>query len=218
MIANQETAAQIAASLLKIKAIKLKATNPFTWASGLRSPIYCDNRISLSYPEVRTYIRQEIAKVVKEHFGRVDVVAGVATAGIPQGALVAEELGLPFIYVRSEKKSHGMTNMIEGVIKEGQKVVVIEDLVSTGKSSLNAVFALREAGIIVAGMVSIFSYGLKVAEDNFVHADCKLVSLSDYDNLIKQAAETNYIDQEQMESLLEWRSDPQAWSAAHLNS
>lgn len=218
MIANQETAAKVAASLLKIKAIKLNGTNPFTWASGLRSPIYCDNRVSLSYPDVRTFIRQEIAKVVKEHFGSVDVVAGVATAGIPQGALVADELGLPFVYVRSEKKSHGMTNMIEGVINEGQSVVVIEDLVSTGKSSLNAVFALREAGVVVAGMVSIFSYGLKVAEDNFVNAGCKLVSLSDYDNLIKQAANTNYIGQEQMQSLLEWRGNPQAWSDAHQNS
>lgn len=218
MIANQETAAKVAASLLKIKAIKLNGVNPFTWASGLRSPIYCDNRVSLSYPDVRTFIRQEIAKVVKEHFGSVDVVAGVATAGIPQGALVADELGLPFVYVRAEKKSHGMTNMIEGVINEGQSVVVIEDLVSTGKSSLNAVFALREAGIDVAGMVSIFSYGLKVAEDNFVNAGCKLVSLSDYDNLIKQAAETNYIDQAQMQSLLEWRGNPQAWSDAHQNS
>jgi orotate phosphoribosyltransferase len=215
MITNQETAAKVAASLLKIKAIKLNGTNPFTWASGLRSPIYCDNRISLSYPDVRTYIKQEIAAVVKEHFGSVDVIAGVATAGIPQGALVAEELGLPFIYVRSEKKSHGMTNMIEGKVNEGQSVVVIEDLVSTGKSSLNAVFALREAGVAVAGMVSIFSYGLKVAEDNFVNAGCKLVSLSDYDNLIKQAAETNYIDQAQMKSLLEWRGNPQAWSDAH---
>jgi orotate phosphoribosyltransferase len=218
MIANQETAAQVAASLLKIKAIKLNGINPFTWASGLRSPIYCDNRISLSYPEVRSYIKQEMAKVVKEHFGSVDVVAGVATAGIPQGALVAEELGLPFIYVRSEKKSHGMTNMIEGVIKEGQSVVVIEDLVSTGKSSLNAVFALREAGVAVAGMVSIFSYGLKVADENFVNAGCKLVSLSDYDNLIKQAVETNYVNQAQMKSLLEWRNNPQAWSDAHQNS
>lgn len=215
MITNHETAARVAASLLKIKAIKLNANHPFTWASGLRSPIYCDNRISLSFPEIRTYIRQEIASVVREHFGSVDVVAGVATAGIPQGALVADELGLPFVYVRSEKKSHGMTNMIEGVIHEGQSVVVIEDLVSTGKSSLNAVFALREAGVAVAGMVSIFSYGLKVAENNFVNAGCKLVSLSDYDNLIKQAVETQYVDQPQMKSLLEWRSDPQAWSEAH---
>lgn len=218
MIANQETAANIAASLLKIKAIKLNGTNPFTWASGLRSPIYCDNRVTLSYPGVRTYIRQEIARVVKEHFGSAGVIAGVATAGIPQGALVADELDLPFIYVRSEKKSHGMTNMIEGVVEEGQTAVVIEDLVSTGKSSLNAVFALREAGVAVAGMVSIFSYGLAVAENNFVHAGCKLVSLSDYDNLIKKAVEINYIDQAQMKSLLEWRNDPQAWSSAHQDS
>ena len=218
MIANQETAAYVAASLLKIKAIKLNGADPFTWASGLRSPIYCDNRVSLSFPEVRTYIKHEIAKVVKEHFGSVGVVAGVATAGIPQGALVAEELGLPFIYVRSEKKSHGMTNMIEGFVEAGQTAVVIEDLVSTGKSSLNAVFALREAGVEIAGMVSIFSYGLKIAEENFVNAGCKLVSLSDYGNLIKKAAEINYISQEQMQPLLEWRANPQAWSDAHQNS
>lgn len=198
--------------MLQIKAIKLNNNQPFTWASGLRSPIYCDNRKALSFPDIRTYIREELAKAITEQFGKIDAIAGVATAGIPQGVLVAQELGLPFIYVRSSKKEHGMTNQIEGVINEGQTVVVIEDLVSTGKSSLNAVFALRDVNVNVKGMAAIFTYGLPIAEENFKKADCKLVALSDYNALIKGAVAYNYISETDKQSLLEWRKDPQAWS------
>lgn len=212
MIFNKETAAQVANSLLQIKAIKLNNKEPFTWASGLRSPIYCDNRKALSFPQIRTYIRQELAKAIHENFGDCDVIAGVATAGIPQGVLVAQELGLPFVYVRSSKKEHGMTNQIEGVLNKGQSVVVIEDLVSTGKSSINAVIALREAGAKVKGMVSIFTYGLPVADKNLKDAVCPLVTLSDYNTLIKEAVENNFISDNDKDSLLKWKSDPQAWS------
>lgn len=212
MIYNKDTAAQIAKSLLQIKAIQLNAVKPFLWASGLQSPIYCDNRKSLSYPRVRTYIRQELAKAINLQFGDVDVIAGVATAGIPQGALVAQELGLPFVYVRSSKKDHGMANQIEGVLNANQSVVVIEDLVSTGKSSLNAVRALRDAGATVKGMAAIFSYGLKVAEANFKKEGCPLVVLSDYETLIREAAEQGYISDADQKSLMEWRKDPEAWS------
>jgi orotate phosphoribosyltransferase len=214
MIYTKETAAQIANSLLQVKAIKLNNDTPFTWASGLRSPIYCDNRKTLSYPKIRTYIRQELAKAIMDKFGDVDVIAGVATAGIPQGALVAQELGLPFVYVRSSKKEHGMTNQIEGVLNKGQSVVVIEDLVSTGKSSINAVIALREAGAKVKGMAAIFSYGLPVASKNLKDAACPLVTLSDYNSLIKEAVENDFINDKDRDSLLNWKSDPQAWSDA----
>ena len=217
MIYTKETAAQIANSLLQVKAIKLNNDEPFTWASGLRSPIYCDNRKTLSYPKIRTYIRQELAKAIMDKFGDVDVIAGVATAGIPQGALVAQELGLPFVYVRSSKKEHGMTNQIEGVLNKGQSVVVIEDLVSTGKSSINAVIALREAGAKVKGMAAIFSYGLPVANKNLKDAACPLVTLSDYNSLIKEAVENDFINDEDRDSLLNWKSDPQAWSDAVVN-
>lgn len=212
MIFNTDTAERIATNLLQIKAIKLNNSNPFTWASGLKSPIYCDNRVALSYPKIRTFIRQELVKSIADEFGDVDVIAGVATAGIPQGALVAQEMGLPFVYVRSAKKSHGMTNMIEGVLHSGQSVVVVEDLVSTGKSSLAAVEALDEAGANVKGMVSIFTYGLPIAKQNFDKAKCKLVCLSDYNHLIKTAIEGNSISSEDQESLLKWREDPKAWS------
>ena len=212
MIFNDDTAAHIAGSLLQIKAIQLNADKPFTWASGLRSPIYCDNRKALSFPKIRTYIRQELAKAIHDTFGDVDVIAGVATAGIPQGVLVAQELGLPFVYVRSSKKDHGMANRIEGVLNKGQSVVVIEDLVSTGKSSLDAVYALREAGAEVKGMAAIFTYGLPVAQKNFKDAGCRLVALSDYDSLIKEAVGNNYITAKNNNSLMKWRSDPQAWS------
>lgn len=212
MIFNEDTAAKVATSMLQIKAIKLNNNQPFTWASGLRSPIYCDNRKSLSYPKIRTYIRQELAKAIADYFGDVEVIAGVATAGIPQGVLIAQELGLPFVYVRSAKKEHGMTNQIEGVINEGQSVVVIEDLVSTGKSSLNAVHALRDANLNVKGMAAIFSYDLPIADKNFKEANCKLVTLSDYNSLIKEAVANNYISEKDKKSLLEWRKDPQAWS------
>jgi len=212
MIFNTDTAERIAENLLQIKAIKLNNSNPFTWASGLKSPIYCDNRIALSYPKIRTFIRQQLAKAIAENFGDVDVIAGVATAGIPQGALVAQEMGLPFIYVRASTKSHGMINKIEGVLNSGQSVMVVEDLVSTGKSSLAAVDALLAAGAKVKGMVSIFTYGLAIAEENFKKASCKLVSLSDYEHLIKTGVAGNSISEKDQKSLLDWRKDPKAWS------
>jgi orotate phosphoribosyltransferase len=212
MIRNKETAALIAEYLLQIKAIKLNKTKPFVWASGLHSPIYCDNRIALSYPKVRNYIRQQLVTQINEEFGSVDVIAGVATAGIPQGVLTAQEMGLPFIYVRSSKKDHGLTNQIEGELREGQNVVVIEDLISTGKSSLNAVDAIRDAGGKVKGMAAIFTYGLPIAEKNFNEANCLLIALSNYEIMISQAIEKDYISEADKNSLLEWRKDPQFWS------
>ncbi len=212
MIYSDETAETIARNLLEIHAIKLSPDKPFTWASGLRSPIYCDNRIALSFPVIRTYIRQQLVNAATEHFGQTELISGVATAGIAQGVLVAQEMGLPFSYVRSSQKSHGMTNQIEGFIRKGQSAVVIEDLVSTGKSSLNAVEALREAGIKVKGMLSIFTYGLAVADENFEKAKCKLISLSDYDNLIQVALENKYISHEDLFSLQNWRKNPKEWS------
>ena len=209
---TNETAAQMANFLLQIKAIKLNNEHPFTWASGRKSPIYCDNRITLSYPEIRTFIRQSFVDVVNECWGNVDVIAGVATGGIAQGALVAQELGKPFVYVRSEAKSHGLTNQIEGEIHEGQSVVVIEDLVSTGKSSLIAVHALREKGCIVKGMAAIFTYGLDVAAKNFAEADVELHTLTNYDTLIEVASREEYIRPADQESLAAWRRNPEAWS------
>lgn len=209
---TNETAAQMANFLLQIKAIKLNNEHPFTWASGRKSPIYCDNRITLSYPEIRTFIRQSFVDVVNECWGNVDVIAGVATGGIAQGALVAQELGKPFVYVRSEAKSHGLTNQIEGEIHEGQSVVVIEDLVSTGKSSLIAVHALREKGCIVKGMAAIFTYGLDVAAKNFAEADVELRTLTNYDTLIEVASREEYIRPADQESLAAWRRNPEAWS------
>ena len=211
MILNEETALTISDFLLQIKAIKLDITNPFTWASGLKSPIYCDNRITLSFPKIRTYIRQEFVKIINEEFGSVDVIAGVATGGIAQGALVAQELGLPFVYVRSSQKKHGLTNQIEGIVESGQSVVVVEDLISTGKSSLNAVNTLREAGCNIKGMVAIFSYDLTIAKENFEKADCKLITLSDYNFLIRKAVETNYINESDIQSLVRWRENPKKW-------
>ncbi len=212
MIYSVETAEMIARHLLEIHAIKLSPDKPFTWASGLRSPIYCDNRIALSFPVIRTYIRQQLVDAAAEFFGEAELISGVATAGIAQGVLVAQEMGLPFSYVRSSKKSHGMTNQIEGLIHKGQSAIVVEDLVSTGKSSLSAVAALREAGVEVKGMLSIFTYGLAVADENFEKAKCKLISLSDYNNLIKVALENKYISQEDLLSLQNWRKNPGEWS------
>ncbi len=211
MIFNEETALTISDFLLQIKAIKLDITNPFTWASGLKSPIYCDNRITLSFPKIRTYIRQEFVKIINEEFGSVDVIAGVATGGIAQGALVAQELGLPFVYIRSSQKKHGLTNQIEGIVESGQSVVIVEDLISTGKSSLNAVNALREAGCNIKGMVAIFTYDLTIAKENFEKADCKLITLSDYNFLIHKAVETNYINESDIQSLVRWRENPKKW-------
>ncbi len=217
MINTNSTAAQTANFLLTVKAVKLNNEHPFTWASGRKSPIYCDNRVTLSYPEIRTFIRQRFVDVVRDTWGDVDVIAGVATGGIAQGALVAQELGKPFVYVRSEQKSHGLTNQIEGEIHAGQSVVVIEDLVSTGKSSLIAVKALREKGCVVKGMAAIFTYGLKVAADNFEHEQVELVTLTDYDTLIGVAKEEDYIHADALESLAAWRVNPEKWSDEHMD-
>ena len=212
-----ETAYMTAKFLLQIKAVKLNDESPFTWASGRKSPIYCDNRITLSYPEIRTFIRQRFVDAILEQFGDVDVIAGVATGGIAQGALVAQELGKPFVYVRSEEKKHGLTNQIEGEIKSGQSVVVIEDLVSTGKSSLIAVNALREKGCNVKGMVAIFTYNLDVAKKNLEDADVVLRTLTNYDRLVDVAKEEDYIKDSAMESLAKWRENPEKWSEERMN-
>jgi len=208
---REEHALKVAEFLLQIKAIELKPQNPFTWASGWKSPIYCDNRKTLSYPKVRTFIRQQFVEVITDNFGKPDVIAGVATGGIAIGALIAQELGLPFAYVRSEAKGHGLQNMIEGDIESGQNVVVIEDLVSTGKSSLKAVDALREAGVSVKGMVAIFTYGFDIAQEQFESKNVELRTLTNYKTLIQQALQQNYVNDEQAESLSEWRNSPQTW-------
>jgi orotate phosphoribosyltransferase len=211
---NTQTAEhKIAESLLKIKAVKLSPGAPFTWASGWKSPIYCDNRQTLSFPEVRLLIRDEFVRNIREKFGNTEVIAGVATGGIAHGALVAEALGLPFIYVRSSSKGHGLQNKVEGYLEKGQKVMVIEDLVSTGKSSLDAVEALKAAGADVIGMAAIFTYGFQIAKENFAKANCELITLSNYTALIEEAMELNYVDEESLQSLKEWRSNPQNWSA-----
>jgi len=202
---------KIADYLLQIKAIKLQPSNPFTWASGWKSPIYCDNRKTLSFPEVRTYIRDSFAFTVAHKYPEAELIAGVATGAIAHGALVAEKMGLPFIYVRSEAKGHGLGNQIEGYYEKGQKVVVIEDLISTGGSSLNAVKALREAGCEVLGMVAIFTYGFKKADDGFSAEGCKLDTLSNYNVLIDCAVNSGYIGQAEVETLKKWRIDPSVW-------
>ncbi|MEZ4936545.1 MAG: orotate phosphoribosyltransferase [Crocinitomicaceae bacterium] len=211
MITNKDRALKVAEFLLQIKAVKLQPSNPFTWASGWKSPIYCDNRKTLSYPQIRTFIRQAYTEIIREEFGSPEVIAGVATGGIAQGALIAQELGIPFIYVRSSAKGHGMQNMIEGDFMEGQNVVVIEDLVSTGGSSLKAVEALREAKLNVKGMVAIFDYGFHVAKENMKEAKCNLVTISDYDHLIEEALKLGYINESDLESLKQWREDPENW-------
>ncbi|MAY84562.1 MAG: orotate phosphoribosyltransferase [Flavobacteriales bacterium] len=211
MKVSSETARKVAESLLQIKAIKLNKQQPFNWASGWQSPIYCDNRKTLSYPEIRTYIRKQYSEVIRKHFADADVIAGVATGGIAQGALVAQELDLPFIYVRSSSKGHGLQNQIEGVAESGQKVVVIEDLVSTGMSSLKAVEALRASGLEVLGMVAIFTYGFDLAKANFEEYNCELHCLSDYDHLIEEALERGYIGEEDVNSLKDWKKDPANW-------
>ncbi|MFL5765702.1 MAG: orotate phosphoribosyltransferase [Bacteroidia bacterium] len=208
---KDESALKIAEFLLQVKAIKLQPSKPFTWASGWKSPIYCDNRVTLSYPAVRTYIRQEFVNAILDKFGKPEVIAGVATGGIAQGALIAQEMGLPFVYVRSEAKKHGLTNMIEGIVEQGQSVVVIEDLISTGGSSLKAVEALREAGCDVKGMAAIFTYGFETAVANFKKAKCELVTLSNYDTMIEQALQSDYISEKDMSSLKAWRENPAEW-------
>lgn len=208
---NKDTALKVAEFLLQIKAIQLNKKKPFQWASGWQSPIYCDNRKTLSYPKVRTFIRQKYAECIQENFNNVDVIAGVATGAIAQGALVAQELELPFVYVRSSTKGHGLQNQIEGQIEAGQKVVVIEDLISTGMSSLKAVEALREKGCDVLGMVAIFTYGFKEAQNNFKKYKCPLYTLSDYKSLITFALESNQISEKDVASLKSWREDPANW-------
>ncbi|MDD2964031.1 MAG: orotate phosphoribosyltransferase [Bacteroidales bacterium] len=211
MKTNLESARLIAQYLLQVKAIKLSPKKPFTWASGWKSPIYCDNRVTLSYPKIRTGIRQEFVKTFAETFGSADVIVGVATGGVPQGTLVAQDLGLPFAYVRAAEKKHGLGNLIEGVVEPGQTAVVIEDLISTGGSSLKAVEALREAGVVVKGMMAIFTYGFQVAEDQFKEAKVPLVTLSDYETLVQLAAEENYITAGDIDSLSQWRKNPGEW-------
>ncbi|MBW6497476.1 MAG: orotate phosphoribosyltransferase [Bacteroidales bacterium] len=201
----------IASLLLQSKAIKLNAENPFTWASGIKSPIYCDNRQTLSYPQVRRQIALQLTKLIKEFFPDAAVIAGVATGAIAHGILVAEELGLPFVYVRSAPKGHGLGNMVEGRILKGEKTLVIEDLVSTGKSSIAAVKALREAGFDVAGMLAIFSYGLPEADKAMAENHCELVTLSNYSCLLETALQEGRINQEELELLAKWREDPHAW-------
>jgi orotate phosphoribosyltransferase len=214
MTTFDDPALKVAEFLLQIKAIKLQPENPFTWASGWKSPIYCDNRKTLSYPQIRTYIRQQFVETINKHFAKPDVIAGVATGGIAQGALVAQEMGLPFVYVRSEAKKHGLTNMIEGDIESGQSVVVIEDLISTGGSSLKAVNALREKGCVVKGMTAIFTYGFDEANKNFKDAKCTLKTLSDYTTLIDAAVKKNFINENVVESLTKWRENPAEWGTA----
>lgn len=209
---RSNSARKVAEFLLQVKAVALQPEAPFTWASGWHSPIYCDNRKTLSYPRVRTFIRQEMVKAIDENFGKPDVIAGVATGGIAQAALVAQELGLPLVYVRGAAKEHGAKNLIEGVIEKGQSVIVIEDLVSTGKSSLAAVDALREVGCTVKGMVAIFNYGFDEAKQNFLNKKCPLVSLTDYVTLIDQAIESKYIAETDLKSLKLWRENPSQWS------
>ncbi|HNY02341.1 MAG TPA: orotate phosphoribosyltransferase [Bacteroidales bacterium] len=205
MIYNKDVALKTAELLLKIKAVKLNPKDPFTWASGIKSPIYCDNRITLSYPEIRTFLRQHFVRAIAENHFSPEAISGVATGGISQGVLVAQELGLPFSYVRTGKKDHGLLNQVEGEVREGQRIVVIEDLISTGGSSLGAVEALRAAGCNIKGMLAIFTYDLPVAQKAFREADCQLITLTDYDHLIQKALEVGYIDTDGVQVLQDFR-------------
>ncbi|TWO34441.1 orotate phosphoribosyltransferase [Seonamhaeicola sediminis] len=212
MIFNKNTARKTAEVLLQVNAIKLSPKEPFTWASGWKSPIYCDNRIILSFPPIRNYVRETMAKQIEKQYGKPDAIAGVATGAIGIGMLVAEYLGLPFIYVRPDAKGHGRKNQIEGFIEKGQNVVVVEDLISTGKSSLNAVKALRDAGINVKGMIAIFTYGFDVATQNFEKENVLLQTLGNYESLLEQALQTRYITEDQLATLLEWNTNPSEWN------
>ncbi len=200
-----------AAKLLDVKAIKLQPNDPFTWASGWKSPFYCDNRKTLSFPELRSFVKVELTRLVMEHFAEADVVAGVATGAIAQGALVADLLGKPFIYVRSKPKDHGLENLIEGELQAGQKVVVVEDLISTGGSSLKAVEAIRRAGAEVVGMVASYTYGFPVAEKAFAEAGVRLITLTNYEAVVAQALSTGYIKESDVELLHQWRENPAEW-------
>jgi orotate phosphoribosyltransferase len=213
---SQERALKVAEFLLRIKAVELNPEQPFTWASGLKSPIYCDNRKTLSYPEIRSFIREAFISAVKENYHQPDVIAGVATGGIAIGALIADSLNLPFIYVRSEAKKHGLGNQVEGVLKSTQKVVVIEDLISTGKSSLNAVQALREQGGEIMGMIAIFTYGFETASENFKNHQCPLITLTNYESLLHQALNSGYISNQQLDTLKQWKLNPENWSKNFL--
>lgn len=212
MILNKDTAKKTAEFLLQVKAIKLSPSEPFNWASGWKSPIYCDNRITLSFPPVRNFLKEELAKLVEEKHGKPDVIAGVATGAIAIGVLVAQELGVPFVYVRPEAKKHGRKNQIEGHIEKGQNVVVIEDLISTGKSSLLAVEALKEADVNIKGMVAIFTYGFDIAENNFSKSNVELTTLSSYEYLLEQALDSQYISDKELETLQDWRTNPSEWN------
>ena len=212
MIFNVNTAQQTAELLLQINAIKLNSKNPFTWASGWKSPIYCDNRIILSFPAVRNYIRDEFVKHIEDKFGRPDVIAGVATGAIGIGILVAEAMGLPFVYVRPEPKKHGRQNQVEGFLQKGQNVVVVEDLISTGGSSLLAVEALRNEGANVKGMAAIFTYGFPISKEKIEEANLEVFTLSNYENLIQKAVDKKYISEEELETLQSWNASPSVWN------
>jgi len=212
MIFNKDTAEKTAELLLQINAIKLNPKNPFTWASGWHSPIYCDNRLILSFPAIRNFVREEFSKNIEKKFGKPDVIAGVATGAIGIGMLVAEHMGLPFVYVRPEPKKHGRQNQVEGFLQKGQNVVVVEDLISTGNSSLLAVEALKEAGANIKGMVAIFTYGFDVASENFRKADVELNTLADYEHLLHLAVAKNYITEKEIKTLQEWRESPSTWN------
>lgn len=208
---NNTLKRDFASKLLRIKAIKLQPNEPFTWASGWKSPFYCDNRKTLSYPDIRTFVKVGMVHAILKHFPEADVIAGVATAGIPQAALIADVLNMPLIYVRSKPKDHGLENLIEGEMREGAKVVVIEDLISTGGSSLKAVEAIRKAGGDVVGMVASYTYGFPIAAQAFKDANVKLVTLTDYDHVVAEALATGYIQESDIELLNEWRKDPSGW-------
>jgi len=206
-----DVAENVAKSLLQVKAVKLSPKKPFTWASGWKSPIYCDNRLTLSYPQIRTYIRQEFVKMIQEEVGHIDLIAGVATGGIAIGALVAQEMGLPFAYVRSSQKEHGLSNQVEGVVESGQRVVVIEDLISTGGSSMKAVEALRAKECNIKAMIAIFDYGFDVAAQRFKDAKCRMMSLSNYDALIDHAHSADLLSKSDFAELKKWREAPEKW-------
>lgn len=205
------TSAQLSEYLLQIKAIQLNVQNPFTWASGWKSPVYCDNRILLSYPEVRSFVKKNLTAIVSEKFPEANCIAGVATAGIPHGAMIADELGLPMVYVRDKPKGHGMQNTIEGRLPENAKVVVIEDVISTGKSSLKAVDDLRNAGAEILGMAAIYTYEFELAKERFEQYQVPLYTLTNYSALIPVAVEQGYVSSEYNSTLAEWRKDPASW-------
>lgn len=211
MIDDKDTALKVAEYLLQINAIKIKPKEPFQWASGWHSPIYCDNRLVLSYPKIRNYIRQSLVKIINDHYENINCVAGVATGGIALGALVAQELGLPFVYIRPSAKKHGLENRIEGHLEEGSNVIVIEDLISTGGSSLNAVRAIKESKSFVKGLLANFTYDFDISKKDFKKEDCDFYTLSDYDHLIEKALGTRYIQKEDVKTLEEWRKDPENW-------